>query len=668
MHVPALSTSADAANQQKSSKAPQAEAAQASNKPVVVLKPVTSNVSKPTAPENVEKWPSGQNDSYPVNSKAPAISALEKPQIAKDVERVKGMGSSVTTNPYRSDKVPAGRKSRVTLFSDTPDEFLNSTDRPHNLHGPIETRQGHPARKQQQLSHYEHEHSHSLQDADHTYQNGSKVDTWRKNESSSLDGDDSDQSIQREDGEYSPRQVGRGRAKAFEDTTSRLYKGSQRHGREGFDNAPAQHRQPRHPQHREQQLQHESDFNGTSDYIRQHSFSSGTRTNVRDGQRMVSEGYISNIDLRDHLLKRRRDDRGHHPRNENLSRRGPSDMIDTPHLKQRQDDSFNSKDQHGRVPLRGVDHRGIKRSRHEGGASPDGRPSRTSPIRRLGPGRSPDRALSLVSPNRHPALEFSRSEARERGRDWYASKTTPVSDIRSQLTSSKGMKSEYAKEDTGFAGPKSLAQIKAEKEAQGGGQRGKLSEESGKLVDSRSCIPVNHQESIASTSRLKRLHTDSSSTGKRESKSGNFKDFEGPKPLSLLLKEKQKVEPGANEEVGMATSKGSDDVISDSNKEIEDGEVRDEEDEWKDDHSPYEDSPKAPLQEESAPRSESDANMERALETDRNRGVADAQDDMGSSDDEMRLEIGQTMSGDEEYELDDDDDDDFAKKLGGFFS
>ncbi|KAI5065050.1 hypothetical protein GOP47_0019745 [Adiantum capillus-veneris] len=676
MHGPALSTSVDTANQQKPpSKALQSEATQAINKPVVVLQSVASNVTKATPPENLERRSLGQNDFRPVSSKAPAVFAQEKPQTtAKDSERAKVLGSSVTTNPYRMETLSAGRKSRVTLFSDTPDEYLNSTEGPHDIHGPADSRQGHPGRKQQQLSHYEHEHSNSYQGADHRYQNGSKGDTWWKNETSSFDGDGSDQSIQREDGEYSPHLGSRGRPKVLDDTTSRVYKGSQSHGREGFDSVSAQHRQLRHQHYREQKMQHESDQNGTSDHMRQHGFSSGTRISVRDGQRMVSEGPTSSIDLRNHLLKRRRDDRGHHPRNESLSRRGPSEMADTAHLNQRRDDGFNQRDQQGRLPLRGVDHRGVKRLRHDGGASPDGRSSRTSPMRRLGPGRSPDRALSVVSPSRHSGLDHSRSEARERGRDRYASKTALVADVRSHSTT-KSMKSEYAKDDAGFAAPKSLAQIKAEKQAElnaGGTQwrdhRGKHLEEPVKLADSRAPISSNHQDSIASTSRLKRSHADSSLTSKRENKSASSEDFEGPKPLSLLLKDKQKAVLGNSVEAGMTALKKSEDGSGDSNREVEDGEVRDEEDVWKDDHSQYADSPNALLQEELAPRSESDPNVEEAPEADHSQGVADAQDDMGSSDEEDRLELGQTLSGDEDYELDDDDDDDFAKKLGGFFS
>ncbi|MCO5583430.1 hypothetical protein L7F22_037341 [Adiantum nelumboides] len=667
LHVPSLSTSAETATQQKPLKAPQGEATQVVNKPVVVLKSVASNVTTPLPPENPEKHSLAQNYSQPVNYKAPSVSAQEKPQTAKDGERAKVLGSSVTVNPYRMEKVPAGRKSRITLFSDAPEFFLNSTERSLDVRGSAENRQGHPASRQQQQSHHEQEHSNSYQGADHKYQNGSKADAWWKNESSSLDGDGSDQSIQREDGEYSPHFGSRGRSKVFDDTTNHVYKGSQGHGREGFDSVPAQYRPIRYPQPREQQIRHESGQNGTSDLIRQHSFSSGTRISVKGGQRMVSEGYTSSLDLRNHLLKRRRDDTGHHSRNERLSRRGPLVMIDTPPANQRREDGFN-------LPSRGVDRRASKRLHHDGGGSPDGLPSRTSPSRRLGPGRSPDRALSAISPKRHSGLDYPRTEARERSRDRYVSKTASGADVRSHSTS-ESMKSEYAKDDAGFAGPKSLAQIKAEKqvelsarEGQGGGERGKDMEESSKLADTLAPMSASYQDSIASTSRLKKIHADSSLTGKRESKSVSSEDFEGPKPLSLLLKEKQKVVSVSNVDMGMTILKKSENVISDSNREVEDGEVQDEEEEWKDDQSQYEDSPNALLHEELAPRSESDPNLEEDLEVDHSQGLADAEDDMGSPDDEMRLEIGQTLSGDEDYELDDDDDDDFAKKLGGFFS
>lgn len=688
MHGPSLPSSMDAATQQKPPKGPpHAEAVQASNKPVVVLKGYSSNAAKQTTQENSEKRSAGRIDTQPVSSKAPTISAQEAPQIVKELETTRVPESSVTTNPYRSEKVPGSRKSRVTLFSDTPEEFLNSVDRRHDMRGPVEkSRQGQPGRKQQQQSQHENEHHHSLQAADHRYQNGSRSDVWWKNESSSLDGDGSDQSIQREDGEYSPRQGSRGRVKVFDDLTVYALKTAKSYGQAGSDSAPLQHRQPRYQQHREQQMRHGSDYNGSTEHTRHHGFPSSARTSARDGQRMLSEAYTSNVDLRDHLLKRRRDDRGHHPRSEILPRRGPLDVVDTPHINQRRDENLIQQDQQSRATYRRADYRGVKRPRHDGGASPDGRPSRGSPIKRFGPGKSPDRALSLGSPNRHPALDYSRGEERERGRDRHASKADPISDVRSHLTSSKSVRSEYSKEDSGFSGPKSLAQIKAEKMveaesdvsvAEGRGHKGNYVEGSGKFADARSFVPTKNQDSTASTSRLKRSRADGTSISKRESSfdynAAISEDFEGPKPLSLLLKEKQKMEPGDSVEEGMTSPKKTEDLMTDLHREMEDGEVRDEEDEWKDDHSHYIDSPIAPLQEEVVSRSRlaSDSNMEETLEEGRSQGVDEAHDDMGSSEDEMRLgvEIGQTMSGDEDYGLDDDDDDDdFAKKLGGFFS
>lgn len=679
MHGPSLPSSMDAGTQQKPPKAPHAEAVQPSNKPVVVLKGYSSNVAKQTTQDNSEKRSVGHNDTQPVSLKAPTISAQEAPQIVKELERARVPESTVTTNPYRSEKVSASRKSRVSLFSDTQEEFL---DRRHDMRGPVEkSRQGQPGRKQQQQSQHEIEGPHSIQAADHRYQNGSRSDIWWRNESSSLDGDGSDQSIQREDGEYSPRQGSRGRVRVFDDLTGYALKTTKSYGQAGSESAPLQHRQPRYQQHREQQMHHGTDYNGSTEHTRHHGFPSSARTSARDGQRMLSEG---NVDLRDHLLKRRRDDRGPYPRSESLPRRGPLDVVDSPHINQRRDENLIQQDQQGRATYRRADYRGVKRPRHDGGASPDGRP-RGSPIKRFGPGKSPDRALSLGSPNRHPILDYSRGEERERGRDRYVSKTDPISDVRSHLTSSKSVRSEYSKEDSGFTGPKSLAQIKAEKmvEAESDvrvaevhAHKGKYVEGSGKVIDARSFVPTKNQDSAASTSRLKRSRADSTSIGKTESSfdynAAISEDFEGPKPLSLLLKEKQKMESGDSVEEGMRLRKKAEDSMNDLHRDMEDGEVRDEEDEWKDDHSHYTDSPIAALQEEVVLRSRlaSDSNMEETLEEGHSQGVHEAQNDMGSSEEEMRLgvEIGQTMSGDEDYGLDDDDDDDFAKKLGGFFS
>eukprot|EP00250_Pteridium_aquilinum_P007258 c17017_g1_i1 orf=660-3065(-) len=681
MHGPSLQSSTDAATQQKPPKAPQGESVQASNKPVVLLKTYGTNITKQTTLDNVEKRFGGQNYAQPISSKAPAVPAHEAPQIVKELERARVPENLGTINPYRNEKVLGSRKSRVTLFSDTRDEFLSSVDRLHDMQGLVEkSRQGQPGRKQSQ---HENERSHPLQAADHRYQNGSRSDAWWKNESPSLDGDGSDQSIQREDGEYSPHLGNRGRTKVFDDSTGYVSKASKSYGQAGSDSVPPQHRQPRYQQHREQQMCHGSDYNGSMEHTKHHNFSSSARSSSRDGQRMISEGYTSSVDLRDHLMKRRRDDRGHYPGSESLPRRGPPDMVDTSHINQRRDENLIQKDHQGRASYRGADYRGSKRPRLDGGASPDGRSSRAMPMRRLGPGRSPDRALSLGSP-KHPVLDDFRGEVRERGRDRYASKTAPVSDVRSHLTSSKSVRSEYVKEESGFAAPKSLAQIKAEKmgEAEshvriveGRGHRGKRLEGSAKFTDERSSIPANNEDSIASTSRFKRSHADSTSTGKRESafedKSTISEDFEGPKPLSLLLKGKKRVEPGDDVEEGMAELEKTEDLTTDLHREVEDGEVRDEEDGWKDDHSHYSDSPMAPLQEQVVSRLASDTNMEKLLEEGHSQGVDEAHDDMGSSEDEMRLgvEMGQTISGDEDYGMDDDDDeDDFAKKLGGFFS
>lgn len=666
MHGPSVPSGTDADSLQKPSKAPPAEVEQVSNKPVVVLKGYTSNLTKEISQENSEKQPVGHIDTQPVSSRAPTISAQEA--NLKELERSRVPQSLVTSNPYRSEELPGSRKSRATLFSDTPEEFLDSGDRRHEVRVPAERgRREQAGRKLQQQSHHEDERSHALQAADHRYQNGSRSDVWWKNESSSLDGDVSDESIHREDGEYSPRQGSRRRMKVFDDRTGHGSKTSKSYVQAGCDSEPLQHRQPRYQQYQEQQLRHGVDYNGSTDQTRHHGFPSRSRTSARDAQRTLSESYKSTVDLRDHLLKRRRDDKGHHSRSEALPRRVPQDVADIPHINQRRDETSFQHDHQGRVTYRRADHGGVKRPRHDGGASPEGYP-RGSPLKPFGPGKSPDRVPSLGSPNRHPAPSYSRNEERERGKDRYI--TGPISDAKSHLTLSKNMKSEYSKEDSGFTGPKSLAQIKAEKKgegdsgvkvAEGHRHKGKYLEGSGKFVDAGSFTPTKSRDSTTASTKVKRSQADSTAV----------EDFEGPKPLSMLLKKKQKlaVVHGSSVEEGMPLPKKTNELGSDLHTEMEDGEVRDEEDDWKDDHSHDTDSPIAPLEEEVVLRSRPES--DEALEEGDCQGVDEAQEDIGSSEDEMRLsvDIGQTMAGDEDYGLDDDeDDDDFAKKLGGFFS
>ncbi|KAH7314965.1 hypothetical protein KP509_21G028800 [Ceratopteris richardii] len=630
------------------------------SKPVVVLQSFATNISKPSMPQNLDREVPTKNESQHVFSKVTVQASNENPRISNHIETAKKRVD--TLSPYRGEDIAGSGKPKICLFSDRPNEFPNSTERRQTT---MEERRGPSERKQQQQSQYEHEHSHALQGGNQSLQNGNKVTGRWKNDSSSLDGEGSDQSLQREDGEYSSHLKIRGRDK---DQEGRVSKGSQSYGRDRFDSVPAQHRQVHHTVQREQLMQQESDHNGKTDHTRHHRITTSNMLSSRDGQRLVVQGHMSNVDLREHLMKRRRIDRGNHQTTDILSDEGP-------HMNQWVDEKL-VQDHRGRVSSRGLEHRGTKRLHHDGGVSPDGRSSRNSPIRSAGPGRNSDRGLTGVL----PAVDYSRAASRERGRDRYVSRISTASEGSHLSTSSKSLKVENTKEDTGFMGPKSLAQIKAERDAKVNFRSAQRQSQTVKQCDlrlnqvgSRLSMPGKLRDTSTSTSSFKRLNSGNYSDGREERKSDSSEDFEGPKSLSELLKQKQKLESDVNLQVDTTGSRKAEDMIMDENREMEDGELRDEEDEWRngvspDSHSPTSHSPIPSLQKEIVPGSESDINAGDRLEDDHSQELVDSHDDVIYSEDEAKLDFDQTMSGEEDYELYDEDDDDFAKKLGGIYS
>jgi hypothetical protein len=279
------------------------------------------------------------------------------------------------------------------------------------------------------------------------------------------------------------------------------------------------------------------------------------------------------------------------------------------------------------------------------------------------------------SPTKQLVADRPRKEPKIKDKDLSVyGEVAALSDARAHLQS-KTKKPHSNQEISDFSGPKSLAQIKAERMAkseaaskthEGNGLRIKSIATHIRHVDANPRVSAKSFGSTASTSKVEKMQTESTVTYQKGSKPEHkTAEFEGPKPLSLLLKGKRKLQ--SSDDTKENTEEKSKE-IAEITKEIEDGEVGNEEEKLKalevaDVHNT---NPTSHTEDPSS-RSSSDAEDEGTYESEQ-----EPLEDIESSDDRLKLELesGENAFGDDDYVLDDDDEDedDFAKKLGGFFS
>lgn len=494
LHGPSLPASAQAAIHQKPPKAPIGRGVETSDKPASVVKGNVSTVYKPGAQDFSSASWKRPAQSLPSNV---FVRAQESPPIQNDASRARVFEGSATSSPSRHQSAHVSSER----FHHPPDSANRA------LQGqPVEKRQQQPQAKDELWREADRHTDARLQQGfslDERKQNGIRTDGLWKEESLGFGGDESDGSVYRENGEYllvhddvRDRPSSQRRTKHLDDSEDFEYHAYDR-SRYYSTPYPHEHGYP-------EQLSEYDYRRGVFDRMREHRTSPYNARRVRQGV---------GGDLRDHLTKRRKSDRNQYLGVDGLGRHF-QDMVDYPHLDERHlDDSFKQvpsqrgRENHRRLSGR-EDSRGFKRLHHDSGSDYEG----NSPYR--------------VSLGSSPAVsDHLRVKSTNRESDWYGSE-----EARGYST----------QELSGFAAPKSLAQIRAERR-----MNADVSFQSQGLDGPRSEIHLGSYSSFAERPVIKSqiLPASSSDFGREDLKgSAIYRDFEGPKPLSGLLQEKQKAE------------------------------------------------------------------------------------------------------------------------------
>ncbi|KAI5077147.1 hypothetical protein GOP47_0006971 [Adiantum capillus-veneris] len=240
-----------------------------------------------------------------------------------------------------------------------------------------------------------------------------------------------------------------------------------------------------------------------------------------------------------------------------------------------------------------------------------------------------------------------------------------------------GSSEEISKADLNFAGPKSLAQIKAEKMA----RRVSPSKTAGKHNLSLAVIeagekvaatrevakPAEVTHVAVSSGNLSSSHLSTGSTAKSvddKQMSETSSPFECPKPLSVLLKRKRELESDRNVRETISGFLKVEECMVDSCGELEDGEVRDDSEECQKERVPSSTCPSVSVEEDQQAISLSFMEVVQ-------KGAAEAAEFDPDFSEELKsdAEMEDIAYDDADYSLDDDnddDDEDFAKKLGRF--
>lgn len=303
-----------------------------------------------------------------------------------------------------------------------------------------------------------------------------------------------------------------------------------------------------------------------------------------------------------------------------------------------------------------------------------------------------ERAWSRSSPSRRGSNDHFRSMYREKERG----RTPADGSISSESRVPRGQTSRNTETRTdaiNFAGPKTLAQIKQEKNRESSEEPSTAqSTEHGSLQNPSMKSQDKHRQNLPWEERKMRL-------GKVISDSSGEQDFQAPKPLSDILKKKRKVtqENGDNEGniptegqgqaiQGFNLSRGSD-VLPSHEKDVEEGELPagdsytselptftpgvDDTEASNDVDTLVEDKPSA-FSNGAKPvvmDDQEDAAMNDAVHSNEDEDVDHEEYDLehAEHEDNEEWERNEDEQEDEDY-LEDDDDDDFARKLGGIFS
>lgn len=306
-----------------------------------------------------------------------------------------------------------------------------------------------------------------------------------------------------------------------------------------------------------------------------------------------------------------------------------------------------------------------------------------------------ERAWSRSSPSRRGLNDHFRSKYREKERGRMPADGSISSE--SRVPRGQTFRNTETRTDAiNFAGPKTLAQIKQEKNRESSEEPSTAqSTEHGSLQNPSMKSPDKHRQNLPWEERKMRL-------GKVISDSSGEQDFQAPKPLSDILKKKRKVTQENGDNEGNIPTEGQGQAIQGFNlnkgndglpppeKDVEEGELPagdsytselptftpgvDDTEASNDVDTLVEDKPSA-FSNGAKPvvvDDQEDAVMNDAVHSNEDEDVDHEEYDLEhaeheDNEDNEEWERNEDEQEDEDF-LEDDDDDDFARKLGGIFS
>lgn len=276
---------------------------------------------------------------------------------------------------------------------------------------------------------------------------------------------------------------------------------------------------------------------------------------LQDRHGLVLEGEVrrrgNSGDLRNHIVKRRRAERNKQSGTDHYQRRRQDSLgKDFQRSRSQQDDHPK---QHDRMVRHLVSaHPGTRSNRrlHEQSESLGNKRA----YHHIGSGYggiSPEKSFNKKSRN---LGEHLKAKGRQKERGWLAAEASEVSETRGHVMPNN-KKAESKKDESSFAGPKSLAQIKAEKMKAGGEESLRQRDASEDLqpvafshmnkTTKRQVLPIKSQISPAPAetvyNEVSLFEDKKNNHGKATTQEAlKTRDFEGPKPLSEILKAKRK--------------------------------------------------------------------------------------------------------------------------------
>eukprot|EP00250_Pteridium_aquilinum_P017214 c23512_g1_i1 orf=1630-3885(+) len=604
--------------------------------------------------------PMALNEARPVSFKA-SVPVQGMHQGFNGLERARLPERVATSVPFRHDDSKFSMVQADRLY-DVPD--LSDRQKQSQLAKKTEE-QGLP------------DQSEFAQAGDFGYQNGCRSDTlWEVGPSGGV----SDRSIQSEEGEHTSQSDSQQSMKGLSNSplASNGQDSFDTNGRAGSENLSGL------PED-DWELESSHKYNqphGSLNHARQLRNSANARTGQSNAQRVESEGHNSTGDLRNHLAKRRKNNVSLYLSPQHPERRGQSDVVSNRQSQRLIDGLPKQQSQEVeafRKSSMKVDFNGVRCGQFDGRGSSDLPLQRISPNEDLKAGKSFKKVQSRGSAGKPLVMAYPKVDLKETEKLRHNSQVAPISEKRLQSSSrstSKSSHSENMKEALTFTGPKSLAQIKAEKMA-GVESASKaigrhdpitnIAEAGAKLADSKLPALPESRDVASSDGKVQRDTVKKCDSSKQ--KMPDFEEFEGPKPLSLLLKRKRDVESDSDLKETMSSPNKAKVFMPEPFREMEDGEVGDDDDESKEQAHDISCS-LVPPQEDSPLMSPSNA-KEGGLQGLQRTSEGEATEfHMESSEDGLKdeMEMEDNAYGEEDYEIDDDDEDDFAKKLGRFFA